>query len=238
MFWMRLWGTMLGLVSLIIGFLPLVLVDQTAGEKTTAYFLSLVVIIVLDLALAGVILTWRHYARQKLGELMFWIDGFQSSLYRNLVLGGALHTLALFLLWIPLLDGERVAADTPVTGFLPFVGLAGFGALASTPWLVQFFLNVKGSDLEVHEEGLMIGGFYPCRWDRIVRYSIWEDECSLVVIEIRGRGPVEVFMAPVDQQSLLAVLQKQVGPPSSVGRSEDVPENHYPARRDGFSVIR
>jgi len=234
--WLRGIGGIIMGSSLAVAFAPLFFATDVASQETTTYLLCLVTVLVLDGSLAAVIVTWRNVACSRLGEWQFTVDGFQSSLYRNLLLGGGMHTLSLFLLWIPLLVKERPAA--PLNGFLPFVVIAGFGAMASMPWLVQFFLNIKGHDLEVYEEGMMIGGFYPCRFNRIVSYCVWDDAASLIAFEIRGRGPVEVFMAPSDRKILVEELRRQVGPPQREGRSDDLPDDDQNGQFGNLSVFR
>lgn len=234
--WLRgIGGTIMGL-SLAVAFAPLFFATDVSSKETTTYLLCLATVLVLDVSLAAIIITWRNVASSRLGEWQFTVDGFQSSHYRNLILGGGMHTLSLFVLWIPLLMKEK--PDVPLNGFLPFVAMAGFGALASVPWLVQFFLHVKGHDLEVHEEGMMIGGFYPCRWNRILSYTIWDDAASLIVFDIRGRGPVEVFMAPSDRKILVEELRRQVGPPKREGRSDDLPDDDRNGQFGNLSVFR
>ncbi|MBA2117009.1 hypothetical protein [Bremerella alba] len=234
--WLRgIGGVMVGL-SLIVAFAPLFFAADVSSIETTSYLLCLVTVLVLDGSLVAVLITWRTVAMSRLGEWQFTIEGFQSSHYRNLLLGGGMHTVSLFLLWIPLLMQDK--PNTPLNGFLPFVAMAGFGALASMPWLVQFFLNVKGHDLEVHEEGMMIGGFFPCRFNRIRSYNVWEDAASLVVFDIRGRGPVEVFMPPNDRKLLVAELRRHVGPPQREGRSEDLSDDNHKGQFGNLSVFR
>lgn len=234
--WLRgIGGIIMGL-SLVVAFAPLFFTADVSSGETTTYLLCLVTVLVLDGSLVAVIVTWRNVALSRLGDWQFTVDGFQSSQYRNLLLGGGMHTLSLFLLWIPLLMKEK--PDVPLNGFLPFVVMAGFGALASMPWLVQFFLNVKGHDLEVHEEGMMIGGFYPCRFSRILSYTVWDDAASLVVFDIGGRGPVEVFMAPSDRKILVVELRRHVGPPKREGRSDDLPDDDQNGQFGNLSVFR
>jgi len=234
--WLRgIGGVVMGL-SLTVAFAPLFFTADVSSVEITTYLLCLGTVLVLDISLVAVIVTWRNVASSRLGEWQFTVDGFQSSLYRNLILGGGMHTLSLFLLWIPLLMEEK--PETPLNGFLPFVVIAGFGALASMPWLVQFFLSVKGHDLEVHEEGMMIGGFYPCRWNRILNYTVWDDAASLIVFNIRRRGPVEVFMAPGDRKILVEELRRHVGPPLREGRSDDLPDDDQNGQFGNLSVFR
>ncbi|WDI43153.1 hypothetical protein [Bremerella sp. P1] len=234
--WLRgIGGIIMGL-SLGVAFAPLFFTADVSSAETTTYLLCLVTVLVLDASLVALIITWRSVASSRLGEWQFTVDGFQSSLYRNLLLGGGMHTLSLFLLWIPLLMEKK--PDLPLNGFLPFVVMAGFGALASMPWLVQFFLNTKGHDLEVHEEGMMIGGFYPCRWNRILSYTVWDDAASLIAFDIRGRGPVEVFMAPSDRKILVEELRRHVGPPKREGRSDDLPDDDHNGQFGNLTVFR
>ncbi len=234
--WLRGLGAAVVALSLVVAFGPLFFASDVTSTETTTYFLCLAGVAVLDVGLMAVIITWRNVAASRLGEWQFTIDGFQSSLFRNLLLGGGLHMLSIFLLWIPLLREND--PPLPLNGFLPFAVMSGFGALASIPWLVQYFLNVKGHDLEVHEEGLMVGGFYPCRWNRILGYTVWEDAATLVVLDIRGRGPVEVFMAPGDRKMLVEELRKHVGPPKREGRSDDLPDDNGDNQFGNLSVFR
>ncbi|MFA8017784.1 hypothetical protein [Bremerella cremea] len=234
--WLRgIGGIVLGL-SVAVACAPLFFSTDVSSSETTTYLLMLVSVLALDLCFVALILTWRNMAAGRLGEWQFTVDGFQSSLYRNLILGGGLHTVAIFVLWIPLVLGRD--KDNGEVTFTPFVVMATFGALASIPWLVQFFLNVKGHDLEVHEEGMMIGGFYPCRWNRIQSYSVWDDAASLVSFDISGRGPIEVFMAPGDRKILVEELRRHVGPPEREGRSDDLPDDDHNGQFGNLSVFR
>ena len=119
-----------------------------------------------------------------------------------------------------------------------FMVLSGCSAVISVPWLVQLLINVKGNDLEVHEEGVIIGGFYPCRWQQITSYHVWQDACSYITFHIRGRGPVEVFMSPIDCQLLCEVLAAHVGPPASQGRSSDYPDDRQSGQYGQLTIVR
>ncbi|MBI1247566.1 hypothetical protein GC197_06925 [bacterium] len=232
---LRTMGVLLAAASLAIAVAPLFF-PNVSSSMLTAYLLCLAFIVGLDVCFVGLLLTWRTITRSRLGEWVITIESFQSSIYRNLLLGGGLHIVSIFLLWIPLLSKRDPNPSLQSLGL--FVVLSAMGALAAMPWLVQFFLNIRGNDLEVHEEGMMIGGFYPCRWNRIVQYSVWDDAASLVVLDIRGRGPVEVFMAPGDRKILVEILKEHVGPPTREGRSDDLPDDHQQGQFGNLSVFR
>ncbi|PQO46118.1 hypothetical protein C5Y93_11130 [Blastopirellula marina] len=226
----------MGIFAVLVAASPLIFSFTDHANRMTGYLIGLSVVVGLDVGVTAVILTWRSVIRSRLGEWQFTVDSYQSSMLRSLLLGSGMHLLALFSLWLPLLaTGEGKQSSAP---FAVCLTLASFAALTSLPWLVQFALNVKGHDLEVHQEGLLMGGFFPCRWQQIVAYQIWEDECALVSIEIRGRGPCEVFMSQIDRKMLVEVLQEHVGPPSSLGRSEDLPDNRHKGPPTGLTIFR
>lgn len=233
---LRILAAFIAGVVLLLAIIPFVVSFPATSQQAITYALGLAMVLLIDLGFAAVLLTWRSVARSKLGEWQFTVDGFQSSLYRNLILGGTMQCVAIFVLWLPLLID---AADkNSNVGFALFMTMSGVAALASTPWIVQFVVNVKGHDLEVHDEGLMIGGFYPCRWERIVSYHVWDDACSLITFDIRGRGPVEVFMSPIDRQLLCEELEAHIGPPASEGRSNDLPNDQQPGQFGQLSIFR
>lgn len=233
---LRILATFLAGFALLLSIVPFAVSFPETSNQAITYALGLGMVMLLDLGFAAILLTWRSVARGKLGEWQFTIDAFQSSLFRNLILGGAMQCVAIFLLWLPLLT-KGVAQNSNI-GFALFMTLSAFSALASTPLLVQFLVNVKGHDLEVHDEGLMIGGFYPCRWEQIASYHVWDDACSLITFDIRGRGPIEVFMSPIDRQLLCEELEAHVGPPSSQGKSTDLPNDNHPGQFGQLSIFR
>ncbi|RCS41477.1 hypothetical protein DTL42_23270 [Bremerella cremea] len=232
---LRLLGTAVLGAALLLAILPFFITSAKPSQIVT-FALGLGMIALLDLGFGAILLAWRSTAGSRLGEWQFTVEGFQSSQFRNLIFSGTMQCVAIFLLWLPLL-GEADAKNSS-SGLVLFMVLSGFSAVASVPWLVQLLVNVKGHDLEVHAEGLMIGGFYPCRWQRITSYHVWQDACSYITFHIRGRGPVEVFMSPIDCKLLCEVLEKQVGPPASQGRSSDYPDGRQAGQFGQLSIFQ
>lgn len=224
----------MGVLAVLIAIAPLFFPTQPDANHIGEYLLSLGAIIGLDLSLIAVALTWRNVFRSRLGEWQFTIEGYQSSRLRNLLLGGGLQLMSLLFVWIPFLPTDNEGG--PPLGI--FIVLSSLAGMASIPWLIQFALRVKAHDLEVHEEGIMIGGFFPCRWQKIASYQVWEDACTFISMDIRGRGPFETFIAPHDRKLLLKELEQHVGPPTSTGRTDDLPPIDPRRQADPFQIFR
>lgn len=234
--WLRVLGGVFAVAALIFALLPFLIGLPKTTNQAVTYALGLVMVALIDAGFSAILLTWRNVTCSKLGQWEFTVEGYQSSLFRNLILGGGMQCVAILALWLPLLAADE--ADNTNVSLAVFMIMAAFSALASTPWLIQYFLKIKGHDLEVYEEGLMIGGFYPCRWERIIGYHVWEDECSFITFDIRGRAPFEVFLSPIDQKLLCETLKEHVGPPTSQGRSSDLPHHNRPGPPGQLSIFR
>jgi len=237
--WLRRIGLVFAFTLAIAAAIPLVVVSDWAGEKTSHYIAGLTCISIVDIAMLGLLSAWRFYARGRMGNLLLVIESFQSSAARSLAITVSLHVMALFLLWIPFFLEIKVGdAEAPPNHYSVFVLFAGLIVLIGSPWLVQILLGIRGHDVEVFDEGVLLGGFFPCRWKQISAYSVWDDESVLITFDMRGRAPVNVFMATVDRDLLRPVLEKYVGPPRHEGRSVLPPNRGQDDQRQRLSVFR
>jgi len=237
--WLRWIGFFLAIAAVIVAAVPLVVVQDLASEKTSYYIVGLACIGMVDFAMLGLLSAWRFYAHGRMGNLLFTIESFQSSGARSLAISFSLHALAVLLLWIPFfIEIDIVNAEAPASSFSVFSLFAGLIVLVGSPWLVQILLGLRGHDVEVFDEGLLFGGFFPCRWKQISAYSVWDDESVLITFDIRGRAPVNVFLASVDRDQIRPILEEHIGPARHEGRSVLPPGRGHDDQRQRLSVFR
>ncbi|MEX0792747.1 MAG: hypothetical protein WD045_06395 [Pirellulaceae bacterium] len=226
-------------VMLVVACLPIALVPEAAAGRVAAYAWGVGIVLGLDLLLVIGLLFWRTIQFGWLGEHRFTVEAYEGSLPRNMVLGGGMHLMGLMLLWVPLFNAEMPAPFEGDLGpMIPFMVLAGMTTLAAAPWILQFALGICSNTLECHEEGMLIGALFPCRWSKISSYSLWEDDCSMVTFQLKKRGSLEVFMSTDDRAQLVRQLEQVVGPPTSIGGRPLEPDQENGPKADTFSIFR
>jgi len=226
-------------VMLVVVCLPIALVPEAAADRVSAYVWAAGIVLALDLILVIGLLFWRTIQFGWLGEYRFTVEAYEGSLPRNMLLGGGMHLVGLMLLWVPLFNPEMPVPFPGALGpMLPFMVLAGMTAVAAAPWILQFAMGICPNTLECHEEGMLIGALFPCRWSKISSYSLWEDDCSMVTFQLKKRGPLEVFMSTDDRALLVRHLEQVVGPPTSIGGRPLEPNQDNGPKADSFSIFR
>jgi hypothetical protein len=215
------------------------LAEAADASRVSAYVMAVGLVLTLDGLMVVCLLGWRWIHLNSLGEYRYTAAAYEGSLPRNMILGGGMHLVGLMLLWLPLFQPNIPAPVGGILGpMIPFMVLAGMTSLAAIPWLLQFALGICPNTLECHENGMLMGAFYPVPWSKISSYSLWEDECSMITFRLGGRGPLEVFMSSDDRAQLVETLEQEVGPPQSIGGRVLAPREDNGPQTDTFSIFR